>query len=176
MKKKRGYYISPMAPVLFALGVVTGILLCLLFAPPAAAAEEEEAVAVQDVPIESPAPVTILPEIPEEPEEPKQPELESIGLFTMTAYCACDVCCGRWADGITATGTEATEGRTIAVDPGVIELGSTVYFEGMDGLVSGYVAEDTGGAIKGNRIDVFFDSHDAALQYGVRELEVFVVK
>ena len=170
--KKRGYYISPMAPVLFVLGVVTGILLCLLFAPPAAAAEEE-VVAVQNVPIESPVPVIVLPE---EPEEPKQPELESIGLFTMTAYCPCQSCCGRWADGITATGTEATEGRTIAVDPGVIELGSTVYFEGMDGLVSGYVAEDTGGAIKGNRIDVFFDSHNAALQYGVRELEVFVVK
>lgn len=103
-------------------------------------------------------------------------EPESLGSFKVTAYCACQKCCGKdpsdpWY-GITATGTKATEGRTIAVDPKVISYGSVVYFEGPDGFHE-YRAEDCGGAIKGNDIDLYFDSHEEALQWGVRELEVF---
>lgn len=106
--------------------------------------------------------------------------LESMGLFKVTAYCPCRKCCGKepgdpWY-GITATGTKATEGRTIAVDPKVIGYGSVVYFEGVDGLETGYVAEDCGGAIKGNEIDLYFDSHEDALEWGVRELEVFTYR
>lgn len=105
-----------------------------------------------------------------------EPKLESLGVFRVTAYCACEKCCGKTSDdpwyGITATGTKATEGRTIAVDPKVIGYGSVVYFEGIDGF-GGYVAEDCGGAIKGNDIDLYFDSHEEALRWGVKELEVF---
>lgn len=108
-----------------------------------------------------------------------EPELESLGMFRVTAYCACEKCCGKTSDdpwyGITATGTKATEGRTIAVDPKVISYGSVVYFEGIDGF-GGYVAEDCGGAIKGNDIDLYFDSHEEALRWGVKELEVFQMK
>ena len=50
---------------------------------------------------------------------------EPLGEFKLTAYCPCMKCCGK-TDGITATGTTATEGRTIAVDPRVIPYGSTV--------------------------------------------------
>lgn len=95
------------------------------------------------------------------------PELQSLGTFKLTAYCPCPKCCGEWADGITYTGTEATAGRTVAVDPKVIPLGSTVYING-----SAYVAEDIGGAIKGNRIDVYFPDHNTALQFGVQHAEV----
>lgn len=113
----------------------------------------------------------------DEVDEPAAPT--SIGWFIVTAYCACEKCCGKTPDdpwyGITATGTRATEGRTVAVDPRVIPLGGTIYFEGPNGLVGGYIAEDTGGAIKGNRIDLYFDSHEDALEWGVRELEVFVM-
>lgn len=108
-------------------------------------------------------------------EEAEEPELVSLGEFTVTAYCACERCCGKWADGITAAGTEATEGRTVAVDPEVIGLGETVYFAGADGLVGGYVAEDTGGAIRGRRIDLYMDSHEAALEWGVQDREVFAI-
>lgn len=108
-------------------------------------------------------------------EEEKEKQLQSLGWFIITAYCPCEKCCGKWSDGITATGTTATEGRTIAVDPSIISLGSVVYFEGVDGLVSGYIAEDTGGAIKGNRIDLFFDDHQEALEWGIKELEVFEI-
>lgn len=107
---------------------------------------------------------------PEEAAEVTQ-ELESLGTFKLTAYCPCPKCCGEWADGITYTMTEATPGRTVAVDPKVIPLGSTVYING-----SAYVAEDIGGAIKGNRIDVYFPDHKTALQFGVQYAEVEIEK
>lgn len=62
----------------------------------------------------------------------------------------------------TASGTRVQEGRTIAVDPNVIPLGWWVYIEG----VGFRRAEDTGGAIKGNKIDVYYDSLDQALNFG----------
>lgn len=104
-----------------------------------------------------------------EPIEEAEPELEELGTFKLTAYCACPKCCGEWADGITYTGTVATEGRTVAVDPKVIPLGSTVYIDGVP-----YIAEDIGGAIKENRIDIFFSSHEAALQFGVQHADVAI--
>lgn len=103
-----------------------------------------------------------------EPEPVDEPEY--IGTFTVTHYCPCEQCCGK-TDGITFTGTQAAEGRTVAVDPEVIPLGSTVIIDGQE-----YVAEDVGGAIKGNRVDVFMDSHQAALNAGVVQADVYVVE
>ena len=54
--------------------------------------------------------------------------------------------------------------------------GSVVYFDGIDGLTGGYIAEDTGAAIKGNKIDLYFDSHQDALEWGVQAKEVFVIE
>jgi 3D (Asp-Asp-Asp) domain-containing protein len=90
--------------------------------------------------------------------------------FKVTAYCPCIKCCGK-TDGITATGTVATAGRTIAVDPTVIPYGSEVILNGVT-----YIAEDCGGAIKGNKIDMFFDTHEEALQWGVKYIEGVVIK
>lgn len=98
---------------------------------------------------------------------------EPLGEFKLTAYCPCTKCCGK-TDGITSTGTTATEGRTIAVDPRVIPYGSTVTIYFPDGTVHTYTAEDCGGAIKENRIDVFFSSHDAARAFGVQSAMVYV--
>lgn len=85
-------------------------------------------------------------------------------LFTITAYCGCEKCCGK-TDRITATGTCAVEGVTIAVDPTVISYGSEVDIEG----IGTFVAEDCGGAIKGNKIDIYFKRHEDALRFGVWE-------
>lgn len=69
--------------------------------------------------------------------------------------------------GVTATGTRARRG-TVAVDPSVIPFGTKMYIPGY-----GYgVAEDTGGAIKGNRIDLFFDDVDEALQWGRKSVSI----
>lgn len=93
----------------------------------------------------------------------------SLGEFTLTSYCKCEKCCGKWADGITASGLPAKPG-IIAVDPKIIPLGSHVMIDGVE-----YLAADTGGAIKGNRIDIFAVSHDIALEYGVQNHEVYLV-
>ncbi|MBY9082581.1 DUF348 domain-containing protein [Paenibacillus sp. HN-1] len=71
----------------------------------------------------------------------------------------------------TASGTRVTEGRTIAVDPDVIPIGWWVYIEGL-----GFRrAEDTGGAIKGNKIDVYYDSLSHALNFGRKTRTVYVI-
>lgn len=94
---------------------------------------------------------------------------ESLGTFTITGYCPCSKCCGKYANGYTATGTLATEGRTIAVDPKVIPYGTKVV---IDGHV--YVAEDCGGGVKNKHIDMFFNDHQAALNWGKQEREVYL--
>jgi len=87
----------------------------------------------------------------------------------VTAYCPCKKCCGKFADGVTATGVNAyTKG--VAVDPKKIPLGSTVKIPGY-GTVK---ADDVGGAIKGNRLDVRFNTHKEALQWGRRTVVVFI--
>ena len=83
-----------------------------------------------------------------------------MGKFTTTGYCKCEKCCGQWTDCPTFTGTTPTAGRTIAVDPSVIPLGSTVLVDGKE-----YIAEDTGSAIKGNKIDIYFQTHQQAVEY-----------
>lgn len=70
-------------------------------------------------------------------------------------------------DGITATGTQVREG-VVAVDPTVIPLGSQVWVEGFGWLT----AEDTGGAIKGNRIDIFHESRTLAMRWGRQNVTV----
>lgn len=94
-------------------------------------------------------------------------DYKSLGEFTISHYCACEKCTVD-GDGITASGTQATAGRTIAVDPEVIPYGTTVIIDG-----HAYVAEDCGGAIKGRRIDIFMESHQEALEAGVKVAEVY---
>ena len=108
-------------------------------------------------------------------EQPEDPELVSLGTFTVTAYCACERCCGKSPSdplyGITATGTVATEGRTAAADPGVLPYGTVIYING-----HAYTIEDCGGGVKGKQIDLYFDSHEDALEWGVQEIEVMEAK
>jgi 3D (Asp-Asp-Asp) domain-containing protein len=106
----------------------------------------------------------------------KEPQAQTIienktdlGQFKLTFYCACKKCCGPNAKGITATGTKVQEGRTIAVDPKVIKLGSQVEIEGF----GTYIAEDTGSAIKGKIIDIYLNSHEEALHKGVQYANVY---
>ena len=96
--------------------------------------------------------------------------VRSAGIFKITFYCTCEKCCGK-SDGITATGTKSTAGRTIAVDPSVIPYGTKVM---IDGVI--YTAEDTGGAINGNRIDILCESHQEAIERGVIEREIFIIE
>jgi len=89
-------------------------------------------------------------------------------IYKITAYCPCSKCCGK-ATGRTASGTKATPGRTVAA--------SSKYAFGTKLNIGGhiYTVEDRGGAITGNKIDIFVNSHSEALQWGVRYLPVSVV-
>ncbi|MEH7209956.1 3D domain-containing protein [Priestia megaterium] len=78
---------------------------------------------------------------------------------------------GSDGDPLTATGTYPATGRTIAVDPNVIPLGSTVYIPALGGS---FKAEDTGGAIDGNHIDVYMANGDIARQWGRKTLDIYV--
>ena len=85
--------------------------------------------------------------------------------YKITAYCSCSKCCGK-TTGRTASGTQATAGRTVAA-PSKFAFGTKLNIGGHI-----YTVEDRGGAIKGNRIDVYVNSHSAALQWGVKYLPV----
>lgn len=89
-------------------------------------------------------------------------------VYKITAYCPCSKCCGK-ATGRTASGTKATPGRTVAAS-GKYAFGTKLNIGGHI-----YTVEDRGGAITGNKIDIFVDSHAEALQWGVRYLPVSVV-
>lgn len=73
--------------------------------------------------------------------------------------------------GLTATGARARAGRTIAVDPQLIPLGSLVHIEDLN---EDRVAEDTGGAIQGERIDLYMERVPDAVEWGVREVRIHV--
>ena len=89
--------------------------------------------------------------------------------YKITAYCSCSKCCGK-TTGRTASGTQATAGRTVAA-PSKFAFGTKLNIGGHI-----YTVEDRGGAIKGNRIDIYVSSHSAALQWGVKYLPVSVTQ
>jgi 3D (Asp-Asp-Asp) domain-containing protein len=98
-------------------------------------------------------------------------------VFKATAYCSCVKCCDKdpsdqWY-GITASGKKAKWG-TVAVDREIIKLGSKLRIDSFPETI--FRAEDVGGAIKGNHIDVWFPSHQEAIQFGVQNIVVQVVR
>lgn len=100
--------------------------------------------------------------------EEHETHLISLGVYKITAYCGCAKCCGK-TDGITASGTHVTAGRTIAAPP-EIPFGTKISINGHI-----YTVEDRGSAIKGKRIDIYFETHQAALDFGVQYIEIFKV-
>ena len=97
--------------------------------------------------------------------------LKDLGTFKITHYCPCSICCGPWSNGITSTGVIATTNHTIAVDPSQIPYGSKVVINGQV-----YVAEDCGGAIKTNCIDIYVATHAEGEAKGVYYTEVYLIQ
>jgi len=101
---------------------------------------------------------------------PTTGDTTSLGVFKVTGYCPCSKCCGKYASGYTSAGTKATAGRTIAASS-QFSFGTKLSING-----NTYTVEDRGGAIKGNKIDIYFNTHAEALAWGVRYLPVELVK
>ena len=92
-----------------------------------------------------------------------------------TAYCPCAKCCGKGSPGITKTGRSAWL-PGVAVDPSIIPLGSHIDIPGYNRNNNGswVLCDDTGGKIKGKRIDVRFKTHEEAKRWGRREITIRV--
>lgn len=145
-------------------------LIISLAARPAASVEESAPTTIITTPSVSAA----------ETEAANEPELIELGVFKTTAYCTCVKCCGIWSqehpsrvgtDYVqkTASRTIPTAGRTVAVDTNLISYGTVIVIDGHE-----YIAEDTGNAVKGNVIDIYFDSHEDALEYGVQYKTIYI--
>ena len=90
--------------------------------------------------------------------------------FTATGYCPCSKCCGK-TNGITAMGTKATQGKTVAMSS-KYAFGTKIEIKGM----GTYTVEDRGGAIQGNKIDIYFNTHSQALSFGRKTVYLKIIK
>lgn len=97
-----------------------------------------------------------------------------VATFNTSAYCPCMSCCGK-TNGITASGAPASEWYTLAAGS-VYPIGTVIYIPYFKDKPNGgwFVVQDRGGAISSDRLDIFYDSHSAALQFGRRYLECYV--
>ena len=98
----------------------------------------------------------------------------SLGEFKLTSYCACEKCCGYWAtirpldengDPIvyTASGAVARQGVTVAADTSILPFGTVIMIGGEE-----FTVQDVGGGVDGKHIDIYFEDHQAAREFGVR--------
>ncbi len=106
-------------------------------------------------------------------DSPLQPDEWQTVRMRVTAYCPCEKCCGEYSDGVTACGHRICPGDAFAA-------ADRQYPFGAEMIVAGYNNDqpikvlDRGGAIRENRLDVFFHSHEEALQWGVKYIDVKV--
>ena len=117
-----------------------------------------------------------------------EPELEYIGTYTVTGYCTCPKCCGKWSaehasrggtgyTQRTASGTIPTEGVTVGGDWDKLPKGTTIYIDGIgERIVEDKTADWINERYEGKIIDLLCESHEEALQFGVQKLDVWVVK
>ena len=116
-------------------------------------------------------------DIPESNSHDERPQETSDEWQTVrmraTAYCPCPKCCGQYADGMTACGHVIEAGDTFVAADKRYAFGTEMM---VPGYSSGQIIKvlDRGGAIRGDRIDVFFPTHQEALEWGVKHLDVKV--
>ncbi|MBQ6602419.1 MAG: hypothetical protein IJH99_03350 [Eubacterium sp.] len=108
------------------------------------------------------------PEPEPEPAQPSSPgNMRYLGTFTLTAYCNCAKCCGKWAGGNTASGKYPTANHTVAM--GGVPFGTQLYINGMV-----YTVEDRGTPY--GWVDIYFNTHGEALQFGMRSADVYIIE
>ena len=137
-----------------------------------------EGATVDTYKLEQSVPIVESQPIVEEP----TPEYEWLE-FVATAYCPCEICCGEWANKrpldengeqivYGATGIVLQKGVSVAADTTIYPIGTELGIEGM----GTYIVHDKGGLIKDNRLDIYFDNHREAVEFGKQTLRVRVIK
>lgn len=97
-----------------------------------------------------------------------------ITTLNTSAYCSCEICCGK-TDGKTASGKMATAWHTVAAGNDY-PIGTIIYIPALVDKPNGgwFVVEDRGGAISNEKLDVFFNTHEEAIQFGRKSLEAYI--
>ena len=109
------------------------------------------------------------PSVAPEPAEMDAPAVAyTVDDVTITHYCACEKCCGKWASGITAYGDVPTPGVTIAASPNFLPAGTRVDIGGHI-----YTVQDTG--VSGKAIDIFCATHQEAIENGVYQASINIL-
>lgn len=137
-----------------------------------------------DATIEQDQLTAVTPDVTLEPvetplvEEPAEPEPVLLSSFRITAYCSCEKCCGEWAknrpNGIVygAAGVELKAGVSCASP---LPLGTVVEVEGLgEYIVQDRPAQWVIDKYGENQIDIYFDSHEAASAFGLKQLNVYL--
>lgn len=106
---------------------------------------------------------------PEPEPEPEQPREISLGTFKITGYCSCKLCSG--GQNLTYSGTVPTPNHTISADLSRYPLGTKLK---VNGIV--YTVEDKGSSVNGNILDIFYSTHQEALDKGTYTAEVFLIQ
>lgn len=143
-------------------GIMLAILVVISVAAMACISKNRPAIVE---PIVSPATVINVPSpkpLELKPTQEKKIRKEFKGLFKASHYCL---------KGTTASGKPVKEGVTVAVDPKVIPLGTKLYIEGYGTRI----AQDTGGAIKGNKLDIYIPSYEECIRLGVPTVKVWII-
>lgn len=106
--------------------------------------------------------------LPTPPEETKE-KGKSLGIFTTSGYCNCLLC--STGENLTYSGSVPQSNHTISADLNLLPLNTKVMIHDIV-----YTVEDIGSSVNGNRIDIFYDTHEEALAHGIEEVEVFLVE
>ena len=93
---------------------------------------------------------------------------ESLGIFRISGYCGCERCSGN--NVYTYSGVLSQANHTLSADLDLFPVGTKLW---IGGIV--YTVEDMGGGIDGDRLDIYFDTHEESLDYGLKNVEVFTV-
>ncbi len=126
---------------------------------------------MSDVPRIQEDPVVIQGDIVKPIIEEKKDGLKELNV---SAYCACEQCCGK-TDGITASNTKAQQWHTVAAGSNY-KFGTKIYISALENTPSGgwFVVEDRGGKIDDSHLDVYFEDHQEALQFGRHNYECMI--
>lgn len=110
----------------------------------------------------------VTPAITPVPVKEETPKKVSLGIFTTTGYCSCEEC--STGSNLTYTETTPKAGHTIAADINIFPVGTKL----MIGNTI-YTVEDIGSSVTQNKIDIFYATHEEAVQHGQKQEEVFVI-